>query len=61
MNGYTELTSQVQDLSGIMDLQDKMDVTCPERKRHSQKKNRLRGYFSMFQLNFNTHACKSCV
>ena len=34
MNGYTELTSQVQDLSGIMDLQDKMYVTCPERKRH---------------------------
>ena len=32
---------------------------CPKRKRNSQKRNGLRGYFSRFQTNFNTHACKS--
>ena len=32
---------------------------CPKRKRNSQKRNGLRGYFSRFQTNFNAHACKS--
>ena len=62
---YEQLASQTQDLSCLNDsicvhasqVQDKK--ICSERKRNCQKKNRLRGYFSMFQLNFNTHACKS--
>ena len=42
-----------------MQVKCKTKKICSERKRNCQKKNRLRGYFSIFQLNFNTHACKS--